>query len=155
MTLSITPGSIVVTDTDGHVVLNTTEKLFYVTDPLIVATVSFPNRSLASDTSVVTNYTLGSCTSSSTIVRGAAAVTSSGSVGGGSAPVNTWINLSGTYVHSYTANVYQAYTVISSGGTVYVQEEIYAGAASLFPGGQYLDIVGPVMQFRILVGQFT
>lgn len=154
MTLIITPGVITVTDTDGHTVLNTTEKLFYVTNS-IVNTVTFPSRALSSDTAVMVNYTLGTCLASSTIVRGAAAVQASGSVGGGSAPVNTWINVSGTYVHSCANNVFQAYTVIASGGTVYVQEQVYAGASSFFPGGQYLNVVGSTMTFRLLIGQFT
>lgn len=153
MTLTITasPPLIQVTDTGGQVVLNTTEKLFYGSDR-ISGSISVPTRTTPFN--FTQSYSIGSCNPSSTFVRGSMKVTGYlGSDFGGGVPINQWFNVAGTYVHSQSIYVYQAYTFLVSGGAVTLEER---GAARLHNNqfGQVFSIFGFTLSYDLFVGGF-
>lgn len=154
MTLEITasPPLIRVTDTDGHEVLNTSEKLFYGSDR-ITGTKSFATRN--TPLNQVNTFTVGSCHASSTFVRGAMRVT--GYVGGGGAwgqPVDRWFSVGGSYVHGCTAAYVHTLHFTASGGVVSLVESVYSAAIYLSTGQGPLPVYGFDVEFDLIVGGF-
>jgi len=153
--ITVSPPLIRVTDTDGHVVLNTSEKMFYAR-PVDYVTGTLTTQVRNTGTNITVVHTLGSAHPSAAFVRGAMRVTTYGSTGINyeGVPVGRWINVSGTYVAAYTGRVMQLFTFRNNGGTVEMVEQL-ASAQETNAVGQIFQIGGITIDYRLICGQFT
>ncbi len=155
MSLSITasPPAITVTDTDGHTVLDTgSQKLFYATNRLS-GSFSVPTRTTPVNLSAT--YAIGSCDADANFIRGVMKVTGyAGTEGGGGVPVNIWVNIGGTYVHTQTADYLQSLTFrFASAGVVEAFERSWADTIQNSVG-QTFAMYGYTVSYELFVGGF-
>ncbi len=156
MSLSIEPGLVTLTDTAGNTILNTTEKLFYLRSAdKITQTIVIPQRSTAGGLAGTTSYPIGTVDAAATFLRGRMRITGYvGTDGNTGVAVDTWVNISGTYVHLQSTSLFQAFTLINTGGAVTLQEQYYAKQMSTAAGQTY-SMLGFTINLELLWGQFT
>lgn len=155
MTLQITPGSLTCTDTDGHTVLSTAEKMWYARGvDYISGSLTLPTRNTG--TTATSTYTLGTAHSSATFVRGAMKVSSYSSTGLQYTGIDAgiWVNVAGTFVMAYTIIVMHTLTFQNSGGTVQLVEQ-FGSALQNNAFGQTYQVGGSTIEYRLICGQFT
>lgn len=145
------PPVIRVTDTDGHVVMDSADKLFYASDRLqgiytVPAILTPFNRQIIQQ--------IGVCHPSSTFVRGVMRITGTAGINViGGAPVTGWFNVGGTYVHTQSSSMCQTLSIIASGGVVSIYD--YAHAELLQnSSGQTYSAMGFTVQYDLFIGGF-
>ena len=153
--ITVSPPLIQVTDTDGHVVLNTSEKLFYARAADIVSA-SISTAVYNTGTSVTVDHVLGSVHPSATFVRGSMLVSSYSNtvLQEQGVPLNRAFNVSGTYVHAYTMQIMHTFTPFVSSGTVYCREKLVSKLVQN-QYGQTFQTGGMTITFNLICGQFT
>lgn len=165
LTITTSPPSIVVTDTDNSVILNTSEKLFYARQADYITgsvTVGVDANGVnlntgASAGNFQKTHTLGIADPYATFVRGAMKVTQYSTIGQTfqGVPTGIWINVSGTYVAAYSLQIMHMLTFVNNAGSVQLLEQLVSGQQTAFVGGQTLQIASAIIEYRLLCGQFT
>lgn len=153
--ITVSPPLIRVTDTDGHVVFNTTEKLFYArAADVVTATITTAVHNTG--TAITDDHYLGSVDASATFVRGKMKVTgyASTTLQDQGPPINRSYNVSGTYVHLYTMQFMHTFTPFVSGGAVYCREKLVSKLVQN-QFGQTFQTGGVTIQFNLICGQFS
>lgn len=156
MSLVIEPGSVTLTNTAGDVILNTTEKMFYLRSAeRLTQTVVIPQRITTGGLAGTASYAIGTVDAAATFLRGRMRITGYvGTDGQQSVAVDTYVNISGTYVHLQSTSLFQGFTLIKSGTTVTMEEQYYAKQLSTATG-QIYSMLGFTMSLELLWGQFT
>lgn len=150
--IQASPPKIEVTDSDGHLIVDTSKSLFHVTDVLtgsvaLSAWTNPPHNGGA-------DHSIGSCHSGSTFVRGAVRATYTGTAIG-MFPTSGWFVLGSTFVQIACANALRFYSFVASGGNVTLLDRVYIHSITN-EFGQVLSSLGSVtLQYHLLVGRFS
>jgi hypothetical protein len=142
-----------ITDVGGHVVFNTSDRLFAATNSF-TGTLTIPDRALPANVDVDT--TIGTLPTGSTFVRGAFKITSYTAGGGlGGIPVEQWYAVGGSYIRAQSPSVVAVYTFVVVSGTLRLRERLAARLVTL-DSGQTINVCkGFTMSYYLLVGRFT
>lgn len=153
MTLTITtsPPLIRVTDADGHVNLDTGKSLFHVTNTLS-GTLTLPEKSPPLDSAV--EYTLGSCHSDSTFVRGVMKAVYSSTIFA-MFPSEAYFNAGASYVQVAYAGCIRFWTVTAAGGVVKLRDECYMHEIKNEVGQQLASLLPVPLTYYLYVGRFS
>jgi hypothetical protein len=150
--IQASPPKIEVTDTSGHLVLDTSKSLFHVTDTLSgsVALSAWSNPPHNGGTDI----TIGSCHVGSTFVRGAVRATYTGTAIG-MFPTSGWFVLGSTFVQIQNLQGTRFYSFVAAAGTVKLLDRVYIHSITN-EFGQVLSGLGSVtLQYYLLVGRFS
>ena len=142
-----------VTDVGGHVVFNTADRLFAVTNSY-TGTVTIPDRSLPANVDV--DYSIGTPAAGSNLLRGAFKVTGYNTgTGLGGIPVEQWYTIGGSYIRAQSPEIVAVYSFLVEGGTLRLRERL-AAKLVILPTGQQINTYGGFsMTYYVLAGRFT
>lgn len=169
--LEISPGRIIMRDTDGTTVFDTDERLFTATDSKSGSITRGPYTATDNNVSSTpimfeTLHNLGSINAAADIVRGSFKVTTAGQ---GAVANLGWFNASGTYVHWFGANLgvftgtyfetgqFAFYTFEASGGVLYLRERVaaYADPSASSSITNSFTLLQLTIQYNLLCGTFV
>jgi hypothetical protein len=174
LTLDISAGRIRLSDTTGHAVLDTDERLFHQTDYL-AGSITIPARSsgVGSNVDVSRVMALGGCSADATHVIGAFQVVFPGTSNPSGVPGFGWFNVGGSYLHWFDGS---SLTSAGLANDPYTKSELtqfslytYRVAAGQFLLDEWVRIAGYtnggwglsytmnsfVMNYRLRAGLFT
>lgn len=150
--IQASPPKIEVTDSDGHLIVDTSKSLFHVTDvlsgTLALSSWNSPPHNGGQD------HTLGSCDSNSTFVRAFVRASYTGNPLA-MFPQSVWIASGGSFVQMAMIPGIRFWSFVASAGSVKCIDRVYIHNITN-DVGQTLSGLGSVtLEYYLLVGRFS
>ena len=176
MSFQLSTDRIIISDTDGHIVFDTNEKLFNGTN-FVSGSIERPSRQatwrhdpgetgVAHDVNINTDVTLASIHASANAVVGSFKVSASDGKG---VHGLGWFAATGTYVHYWSGQAIQgespgdhhysrnraAYSFFASGGNLRLNERVTLGADHITNADTSITLSAITFEFKLYCGTFT